>query len=195
MLKAVTRQATSVDAKIRALNNAPSSNTEADDVSSEDHYNAHSQQVQHRQNPISTANFFDHYATTDDIAVMVTEQDFLDAHRELIPSVSAGELEHYETVRATFEGVKDKKKEAAITSEQGQVNGHAKSNHQQQDLAVRSSSRSKGKDVKGKGKGKAIATESDDDDDEQPQYNDDKGKGKAVAEFQDGTASDDEGLY
>jgi len=196
MLKAVTRQASSVDAKIRALNNAASSNAEADSLPSEDRYNGHSQQLQHRQNPISTANFFDHYATADDIAVMVTEQDFLDAHRELIPSVSAGELEHYETVRATFEGVKDKRKEPAVTAEQGKVNGHATSNHQQQHLAVRSSSRGKGKDVKGKGKGKAVATGSDEDNEEQQQqYNDDKGKGKAVAEFQDGTASDDEGLY
>lgn len=35
---------------------------------------------------------------------MVTEQDFMDAHRELVPSVSADELRHYDRVRRTFEG-------------------------------------------------------------------------------------------
>ncbi|KAK0656647.1 hypothetical protein B0T16DRAFT_441546 [Cercophora newfieldiana] len=83
MLKAVTRQASLVDAKIKTLNAA-------------------------RAQPITTAYFFDHHATPDDVAVMVTEQDFIDAHRELIPSVSAGELAHYEKVRATFEGGRDK---------------------------------------------------------------------------------------
>ncbi|KAI1806003.1 AAA-domain-containing protein [Daldinia bambusicola] len=82
MLKAVTRQASLVDTKIRTINAAREKDGHA---------------------PISTANFFDHYAAAEDVAVMVTEQDFLDANRELIPSVSAGELAHYEQVRATFE--------------------------------------------------------------------------------------------
>ncbi|KAI1466740.1 AAA-domain-containing protein [Daldinia caldariorum] len=82
MLKAVTRQASLVDTKIRAINAVRQKDGHA---------------------PISTANFFDHHATAEDVAVMVTEQDFLDANRELIPSVSAGELAHYEQVRATFE--------------------------------------------------------------------------------------------
>lgn len=182
MLKAVTRQATSVDSKIRALNADPSA-------------------MAGRQNPISTANFFDHYATADDIAVMVTEQDFLEAHKELIPSVSAGELQHYETVRAMFEGTKDKK---AIEQPQPQTNGHG-AMHQEQ-LAVRPASRSKSKD-KGKGKGKAVATGSDGEDDGDDRFAsygggsggsdgaNGAGKGKSVAKFQNGTASDDEGLY
>ncbi|KAL1895518.1 peroxisomal assembly protein [Ceratocystis pirilliformis] len=79
MLKAVTRQATLVDTKIRALSATAGK-------------------------PVTTAAFFDHHATPSDIAVVVTEADFLAAHQELVPSVSAGELAHYERVRAQFEG-------------------------------------------------------------------------------------------
>ncbi|KAI9740287.1 MAG: peroxisomal assembly protein [Cirrosporium novae-zelandiae] len=80
MLKAITRQASAVDAKIKA-----------------------------HPEPITTAYFFDHLATPEDIAVMVTEDDFLGARNELVPSVSAKELEHFERVRKTFEASDDKK--------------------------------------------------------------------------------------
>lgn len=59
MLKAVTSQASAVDAKIRALPGGP----------------------------VSTAYFFDHLATAEDVAVMVTEEDFASAQRELVGSV------------------------------------------------------------------------------------------------------------
>lgn len=59
MLKAITRQASAVDAKIKALPNGP----------------------------VTTAYFFDHFATSDDVAVMVTEADFSAAQRELVGSV------------------------------------------------------------------------------------------------------------
>lgn len=59
MLKAITRQASAVDAKIKALSGAP----------------------------ITTAYFFDHLATDEDIAVNVTEEDFFAANRELVGSV------------------------------------------------------------------------------------------------------------
>ncbi|EFR02168.1 peroxisomal biogenesis factor 6 [Nannizzia gypsea CBS 118893] len=81
MLKAITRQANAVDERIKAL---PSG-------------------------PVTTAYFFDHLATPEDTAVMVTEQDFLEAKNELVPSVSAKELEHFERVRKTFETVDTKK--------------------------------------------------------------------------------------
>lgn len=175
MLKAVTRQAAAVDAKIRTLNaNRPDT-----------------------AQPVSTANFFDHHATPEDIAVMVTEKDFLDANRELIPSVSAGELAHYERVRATFEGGREKQQQQPAHTDAlispaspGFVRPSSKAG------------KGKGKAVV-KGKGKAIATgneEGDDDDtDQYASYGSvngrAKGKGKAVAQFQDLTASDDEGLY
>ncbi|KAL8799941.1 MAG: hypothetical protein Q9182_005529 [Xanthomendoza sp. 2 TL-2023] len=59
MLKAITRQASAVDAKIKALPNGP----------------------------MTTAYFFDHLATKEDIAVNVTEEDFEAAKRELVGSV------------------------------------------------------------------------------------------------------------
>lgn len=94
MLKAVTRQATAVDAKVKLL----SAQAGRD---------------------ISTAYFFDHHATPDDVAVMVTEEDFMGAHEELVPSVSAGELAHYEKVRAMFEGGRDAKESQRPVSRKG----------------------------------------------------------------------------
>lgn len=178
MLKAVTRQAAKVDAKIRQLNAEAAAEGNPKTPST-----------------ISTANFFDHFATPDDIAVMVTEDDFMAAHRELIPSVSAGELAHYERVRATFEGGREEGRRPAPLSLGARTVSTA---------SAPRSAKGKGKAAMGKGKGKAVATGSDD------EYEDDygveaegevngavkdKGKGKAVAGFQDGTASDDEGLY
>lgn len=59
MLKAITRQASAVDAKIKGLSGAP----------------------------VTTAYFFDHLATDEDVVVMVTEEDFFVANRELVGSV------------------------------------------------------------------------------------------------------------
>lgn len=59
MLKAITRQASAIDDKIKALPNGP----------------------------VTTAYFFDQLATADDVAVMVTEVDFSAAQRELVGSV------------------------------------------------------------------------------------------------------------
>ena len=59
MLKAITRKATAVDEKIKRLPNGP----------------------------VSTAWFFDHLATPEDVNVLVMEEDFLSAQGELVPSV------------------------------------------------------------------------------------------------------------
>lgn len=184
MLKAVTRQATKVDAKIKHLNEEALATAETDG-----HHKT--------RNVITTANFFDHHATPEDIAVSVTEDDFLAAHRELIPSVSAGELAHYERVRASFEGGRE-------------GNGKATGQARPAPLAIGArtvSGASSGlRSAKRKGKGKAVATGSDgedgeyeddygvaaDEEQDRSERRRDKGKGKAVAEFQDG---DDEGLY
>lgn len=177
MLKAVTRQATQVDNKIKAINSSPE-NTE---------------------HPISTAHFFDHHATPEDVAVMVMEQDFVDAHRELVPSVSAGELQHYERVRATFEG----------GASQGSGSGSSRdgpppnaASRRPMSSASKGSGKGKGKpSFSGKGKGKAVAMNSGDefsDSAEEPTgvNGSVKGKGKAAASaFHDGAPSDDEGLY
>ncbi|KAJ4372280.1 peroxisomal assembly protein [Neocucurbitaria cava] len=98
MLKAITRQARAVDEKVKAYNNTHTPT-------------------------ITIAYFFDHLATEEDTAVMVTEQDFVEAHRELVPSVSADELRHYERVRKAFEGTgkkeEDKKAQAITAGNEG----------------------------------------------------------------------------
>jgi peroxin-6 len=113
MLKAVTRQARAVDKKVQEYNATHSPN-------------------------ISIAYFFDHLATDEDTAVMVTEQDFIAAHQELVPSVSADELRHYQRVRATFEGSGKKEDNPAPATGNGPVQS------------------------KGKGKAKAPATDGED---------------------------------
>lgn len=83
MLKAVTRSSRLVDDRVSAINEERQSRS---------------------QNTISVANFFDHFATEADTQIAVTEEDFVTAKQELVPSVSVDELRHYERVRNTFEG-------------------------------------------------------------------------------------------
>ena len=85
MLKAITRQANLVDEKIQRLS-----------ATSEE--------------PVSTAHFFDNIATPEDVLVVVGEEDFLQAKSELVGSVSAKELEHYQRVREQFEMAEEKEK-------------------------------------------------------------------------------------
>lgn len=175
MLKAITRQTAVVDAKIAAINGENGG----------------------RRHPISTANFFDHYAAPEDVAVVVSEDDFFAANRELVPSVSAGELARYEVMRASFEGTGGGDGEKGVDSSRPPTARAASVS------SATSKGKGKGKGkapAKDKGKGKAVAMDSDDNygsDDEAGDVNVkvNKGKGKAVASFQQGTASDDDGLY
>ncbi|TVY59683.1 Peroxisomal biogenesis factor [Lachnellula suecica] len=143
MLKAVTRQASLVDSKIATINSTSS------------------------KSPISTAYFFDHYATKEDTDVVVTEEDFVLAEKELVPSVSFGELEHYKRVRGMFEKPVEE-----------EINGKGKE---------------KEKVVDRKGKGRALPS-ADSDEDENREHVNGKGKGKAVdMGFRD--EDEDEELY
>ncbi|KAK5131865.1 hypothetical protein LTR08_000532 [Meristemomyces frigidus] len=83
MLKAVTRSARLVDNKLAIIN----TDREGRGLSK-----------------ASVAYYFDHHATDADTDVSVTEEDFIQARRELVPSVSVDELSHYESVRNMFEG-------------------------------------------------------------------------------------------
>src|ERR1700761_2711297 len=83
MLKAVTRSAQGVDEKIAVINQ---------------------ERASRGQPNISVANYFDHHATDTDTDIFVTEDDFVNAKQELVPSVSLDELSHYERVRNNFEG-------------------------------------------------------------------------------------------
>jgi peroxin-6 len=120
MLKAITRSAKIVDEKVAAYNQT------------------HTPQI-------SIAYFFDHLATEEDTAVMVTEEDFMEAHKELVPSVSADELRHYDRVRKQFEGA-GKKEGPADDGKKKEVNGDEMTLVQQA-----------GSSAKAKGKGKARA--------------------------------------
>lgn len=130
MLKAITRQARSVDRKVKAYNAAQLSSSAGSPT-------GHTGRV----GPISVAYFFDHLATGADTAVLVTEQDFLDANKELVPSVSVDELGHYERVRKTFEGSGKQEEHKAVDT--GAV-------------AIRQHSTSTAGYGSGKGKGKGI---------------------------------------
>lgn len=59
---------------------------------------------------------------------MVTEEDFVEAHQELVPSVSADELRHYDRVRRQFEGAgkKEEEKTGGNQALQPAVNGKGK---------------------------------------------------------------------
>lgn len=69
--------------------------------------------------PITSQYYLDHLAQPDEILVQVTEQDFDQALAELIPSVSAQELDHYKQVQKMFNSDDfAKEAEAAAAAEQ-----------------------------------------------------------------------------
>ncbi|KAF3051964.1 peroxisomal assembly protein [Didymella keratinophila] len=173
MLKAITRQARAVDNKVKQYNDT------------------HDQKI-------TIAYFFDHLATEEDTAVMVTEQDYLDAHKELVPSVSADELRHYDRVRRTFEGAgkqEDRKQiEAPVTNGTGSSakgKGKAVASANEEAMVIQTENT----DLNGDANGGADGSSSSG-----------KGKGKApaghvskssvdIAEGGFGDAGDDEELY
>ncbi|KAI5796512.1 hypothetical protein EDC01DRAFT_787586 [Geopyxis carbonaria] len=159
MLKAITRQARHVDAKIGKM--AEGGRT------------------------VSTAWFFDHVATEEDVKVVVGESDFGEARRELVGSVSAGELEHYGRVRAMFEQPEEKKGAVGVVGA-GAGGGAGVGAQVDGGLAegmVLQLGSSGETAARGNGKGKGRAVDGDDDgyasEDEGPRM--DKGKGKAPA--------------
>lgn len=115
MLKAITRRATSVDAKVKSLNAQRASGTPP-------------------LPPLTVSAFFDHYAETEDTDVVVENADFQAAIRELVPSVSVKELEHYDRVRKTFEQGDDGAKEGAtaLNKVMQKANGRPKSSSAKQ---------------------------------------------------------------
>jgi peroxin-6 len=187
MLKAVTRQASLVDAKIAQINtsNATLGKTK-----------------------ISTAYFFDHFASKEDVAVLVEEEDFVAAERELVPSVSAKELDHYGRVREQFEKVEDKPSNAQDGKGKGKLLEKKEDGIPEWQQGERPKSNGKGNskekvvvDKKGKGKEKAVGRWDEDREFYDERVNGfaakrkEKGKGKvADMGFREGV-EDDEGLY
>lgn len=102
MLKAITRRADSVDSKVSILNKTRASASPPLPA-------------------ITVAYFFDHLAGPDDTDVVVDTEDFKNAMKELVPSVSVKELEHYSKVRQVFEKGEEAqiKPHAALDREKG----------------------------------------------------------------------------
>ncbi|KAK6881391.1 Peroxisomal ATPase PEX6 [Candida tropicalis] len=98
MLNAMTRVANEVDEKIKNYNQ---------------------NLINQGKEEVNTRWWFDNVASDQDITVLVKMEDFIKAQNELIPSVSAEELQHYLRVRENFEGGKEKAKQDLING-----NGH-----------------------------------------------------------------------
>ena len=185
MLKAITQRADAVDTKIKTVHGGK----------------------------ISTAYFFDHSATEEDISVVVTEADFEAARRGLVGSVSAKELAHYATVRRAFEGPEMGKNERRLEmgrDDRRAVNANARPELKSVPTAIWEGKGGAARDegsgqTKAKGKGKAKADhnndgkpswESSDEEDEAYQtsrdfqYTPERGGG-----FRDADLEDEEGLY
>ncbi|KAF9941713.1 peroxisomal assembly protein [Modicella reniformis] len=81
MLKAMSRTADGIEMRVAAINKDETSTL---------------------PRPITSQYYLDHLAQPDEILVQVTEEDFDQALAELIPSVSAQELEHYGQVQKMF---------------------------------------------------------------------------------------------
>ncbi|EME88180.1 uncharacterized protein MYCFIDRAFT_148801 [Pseudocercospora fijiensis CIRAD86] len=142
MLKAVTRSARQVDARVHHINEERASREQAQ---------------------ISVAYYFDHYDSENDTQVMVTEEDFVRAKEDLVPSVSVDELRHYERVRASFEGATKKKPETEDAQPMSSSNGSDRNGQgfapDEDDFVIRTDQLSlinnnSGRPPSGKGKGK-----------------------------------------
>lgn len=95
MLKAMTRVAEAIDAKVKQLNEEKRPDL---------------------PDPVTAQYYLSRLATKEEIMVQVEEIDFVKALEELVPSVSATELEHYQRVREKFEQSKD---EDDVNEQQG----------------------------------------------------------------------------
>jgi len=188
MLKAITRSARIVDDRVAEINSERATRSPP-------------------QPPISVAYFFDHFATEIDTSVVVAEEDFMAAERELVPSVSADELGHYERVRREFEGGKesDEKTPQQTNGTDSRTVARDQITQMLRMQMQRVNSESGGNN---KGKGKGIDQEFTDSVDEDFVIRTDhlsmngsgkgKGKGKARARSPDGfgdAAGDDEDMY
>ncbi|KAG0308529.1 peroxisomal assembly protein [Dissophora globulifera] len=100
MLKAMSRTADGIEKRVATINSDETSTL---------------------PRPITSQYYLDHLAQPDEILVQVTEEDFDQALAELIPSVSAQELDHYRQVQKMFNSddfAKDMEAAAAAEEEQ-----------------------------------------------------------------------------
>ncbi|KAF9140740.1 peroxisomal assembly protein [Mortierella sp. GBA39] len=164
MLKAMTRTADGIESRVVTINKDETSTL---------------------PRPITSQYYLDHLAQPEDIVVQVTEGDFDQALAELIPSVSAQELEHYKQVQKMFNSddfAKEAEAAAAAEAEkkrmvyqeqeerelsealrkveeaQNLISAEIRHHHEEgeEDEGYVDVGKGKGKDVKGKGKGRSV---------------------------------------
>ena len=183
MLKAITRRADAVDVKIKRLPDGP----------------------------VSTAYFFDHLATEEDLSVTVTEEDFEVARKRLVGSVSVKELEHYKRVREAFEGPQrgkgevERRPEIPFRSPTMIWDGKGESYGERKQVGgkVKVEDKGKGKakmddSAVGKGKGRARWDSSDEDDEAYEtslDFQKSPEREKRGTEFEEQKLEDEESLY
>ncbi|KAG1826708.1 P-loop containing nucleoside triphosphate hydrolase protein [Suillus subaureus] len=80
MLNALNRKVTELDSKIAQLN----------------------KQSEFRQHQLTPQYYLTEIARSDDLHILVTQMDFIRALNELVPSVSAVEMQHYATIQKRF---------------------------------------------------------------------------------------------
>ncbi|KAG9061582.1 peroxisomal assembly protein [Linnemannia hyalina] len=164
MLKAMTRTADGIESRVVTINKDETSTL---------------------PRPITSQYYLDHLAQPEDIVVQVTEEDFDQALAELIPSVSAQELEHYKQVQKMFNSddfAKEAETAAAAEAEkkrlvyqeqeerelsealrkveeaQNLISAEIRHHHEEgeEDEGYVDVGKGKGKEVKGKGKGRSV---------------------------------------
>ncbi|KAH9001680.1 AAA-domain-containing protein [Lactarius akahatsu] len=106
LLKAMSRRAEEIDARIATLNALPSSSDPA---------------AQQWPSPLTPQYYLAEMATPEEVAVVVSADDFAAALRELVPSVSQAEMSHYAEIRERFSRSNAANDDAAADSEDESV--------------------------------------------------------------------------
>ncbi|KAF9900778.1 peroxisomal assembly protein [Linnemannia zychae] len=114
MLKAMTRTADGIESRVVAINKDETSTL---------------------PRPITSQYYLDHLAQPEDIIVQVTEEDFDQALAELIPSVSAQELEHYKQVQKMFNSDDFAKEAEAAAAAEAEKKKLLYEQHEERELA------------------------------------------------------------
>ncbi len=142
LLKAMIRTAEGVDCKIGAWGAGGIERVPADSLIFAASLNA---EAGSRDVPLTPQYYLATMALPHEIEVQVTQADFQAAQRELVPSVSASEMEHYASVQQQFAS------ETINAPEQKGIETQGNGSHAAEQVYAQSSH------GKGKGKGKARA--------------------------------------
>ncbi|KAK0545463.1 peroxisomal assembly protein [Tilletia horrida] len=150
MLKAMTRKAGEVDAKLEQLN--------ADHPLRPSGPTASSPATYPHPYPITPQYYLAEMAQASEINVQVNRADFEAALRELVPSVSEQEMEHYRAVQSKFSSPDSAEKKRAKEQEQ-RAQLQAQQQQQQQQQLRQAGELMPAIPWEGKGKGKARSTD------------------------------------